>query len=221
MILTFATSKGGAGKSTTCACISAELAVRGSRVLVMDLDPNRTLDLWARQFPIEGLTVTTVDRDRFSDHVREERASGAYDHICIDLPGTREATLIKALGRSDLVIIPAQPSKPDLREALRVVGDIRDIREETGKSIPFRLLLTKVFPLRARATEFAYAELAQRGLPLFHTAMVERSAYRDIFLNGQLPSQTDRDKAGAEVQALLCEIQQILAPEDAEYRRAG
>ena len=34
MIITFASSKGGAGKSTTCACIAAELAREGANVVV-------------------------------------------------------------------------------------------------------------------------------------------------------------------------------------------
>ena len=58
MIITFASSKGGVGKSTTCACIASALAMEGARVLLIDLDQNRTLDRWARKAPIDGLTVT-------------------------------------------------------------------------------------------------------------------------------------------------------------------
>ena len=45
-----------------------------------------------------------------------------------------------------------QASKPDLREALVVVSDIRDVGETTGSKIPYRLVLTKVYPLRSRVT---------------------------------------------------------------------
>ena len=44
MILSFASSKGGVGKSTTCAAIASALALAGDRVLLIDLDPNRTLE---------------------------------------------------------------------------------------------------------------------------------------------------------------------------------
>lgn len=71
--------------------------------------------------------------------------------------------MFKALARSDLVIIPAQASEPDLREALVVVSDIRDVSDTTGRQIPYRLLLTKIFPLRTRVTEFTYAELARKA----------------------------------------------------------
>ena len=222
MILTFASSKGGVGKSTTCAALASALALDGARVLLIDLDQNRTLERWSRKAPIAGLTVSAVEPLKFGAFFREQEAAQAYDHICIDLPGTREVTLFKALARSDLVVIPAQASEPDLREALIVVGDIRDIGDTTGRKIPYRLLLTKVYPLRTRVTDFAYAELARLGLPLFRTALVERSAYREMFLNGRPPTVTEAGKgAGLEIQNLLAEIQAIVAETNIEIRKAS
>lgn len=222
MILTFASSKGGVGKSTTCAAISAALAMDGERVLLIDLDQNRTLQRWSKKSPIIGLTVTAIEPKDFGNLFRDSLASGAYDHICIDLPGSREVTLFKALARSDLVIIPAQASEPDLREALVVAGDVRDVRETTGRPIPYRLLLTKIYPLRTRVTDFAYAELARLGLPLFRTALVERSAYREMFLNGQPPTVTEREKgAGLEIRSLLQEIRDVVAIGEQDLRKAG
>ena len=93
--------------------------------------------------------------------------TGDIDHILIDLAGAREATVLKAIARSELVVIPAQASEPDLREALVIVSDIRDVAEEKGAPIPYRVLLTKMHPFRTRVTEFAYAELARHGLPIF------------------------------------------------------
>jgi chromosome partitioning protein len=131
-------------------------------------------------------------------------------------------TLYKALARSDLVVIPAQASEPDLREALVMVSDIRDVGEETGRTIPYRLLLTKVFPLRTRITDYAYAELERMGLPLFRTALVERSAYRVMFLNGQPPTITEPGKgAGLEVQSLLAEMRSIVEASHDTMRKAG
>jgi chromosome partitioning protein len=222
MILTFASSKGGVGKSTTCAAIASALALQGARVLLIDLDQNRTLDRWARKAPIGGLTVSAISPDEFGDFFRKAETSGDFDHICIDLPGTREVTLFKALARSDLVVIPAQASEPDLREAIVVVKDIRDIGETTRRPIPYRLLLTKVYPLRTRVTDFAYAELARKGLPLFRTALVERSAYREMFLNGQPPTVTEPEKgAGLEITGLLEEIRTVIDEANDELRKAG
>src|SRR5215470_8000023 len=146
MIISFASSKGGVGKSTACAAIGARLAQRGEEVVILDLDQNRTVDRWGRKRKITGLTIKAIERDSFTTIFRELREAGATnspDHILIDLAGAREATVLKAIARSDLVVIPAQASEPDLREALVVVSDIKDVGEEMPAPIPYRVLLTK------------------------------------------------------------------------------
>ncbi len=206
MIISFASSKGGVGKSTTCAAIGARLAQRGEEVLI--LDQNRTVERWGRKASIKGLSIRAIERDSFTTVIREATAAGALDHILIDLAGTREATVLKAIARSDLVVIPAQASEPDLREALVVVSDIKDVAEEKGTTIPYRLLLTKMPALRTRVTDFAYQELARQGLPIFRTVMGERVAYKEMFLTGLPPDLTSG--AGAEIAALATEMEDIV-----------
>ena len=218
MIISFASSKGGVGKSTTCAAIGARLAQRGEQVLIIDLDHNRTLDRWGRKAKIPGLTVKAIERDNFTNVFRETVTSDDVDHILIDLAGAREATVLKAIARSDLVVIPAQASEPDLREALVVVSDIRDVAEEKGTSIPYRLLLTKMPSLRTRVTDFAYQELARHGLPIFRTVMVERVAYNEMFLTGTPPTLNETSGAGAEIAALASEMEALV--KDAQAKAA-
>ena len=210
MIVSFASSKGGVGKSTTCAAIGSRLAQRGEQVLIIDLDQNKTLERWGRKAKVPGLTVNAVERDQFTTVFREQVAAGGTDHILIDLAGAREATALKAIARSDLVVIPAQASEPDLREALVIAGDVRDVAEERGTPIPYRLLLTKMSPLRTRVTDFVYQELARHGLPIFRTVLVERVAYREMFLTGVPPAATDLKGAGAEVAAQAQEMEAIV-----------
>lgn len=218
MILVFASSKGGVGKSTTCAALGAALALSGQRVLILDLDQNRTVHRWSRKTAIPCLTVEAVTMAEFTSALKAKAGAGRYDHILIDLAGAREVTLFKAIARADFVIIPAQASEPDIREALVIAGDVRDVEETAGRKIPYRLLLTKMYPLRTRVTDFAYAELARLGLPMFKTVLVERTAYREMFLNGDAPSQAERGKgAGAEIEALLVEIGALVAPETAGH----
>lgn len=212
MILVFASSKGGVGKSTVCAALGAALAERGDRVLILDLDQNRTVDRWHRNAvatnnAVEGLTVEAVPATQFTDRMRDLCAQTTYDHVLIDLAGAREVTLFKAIARADLVIIPAQASAPDIREALVIVGDVKDIEETAGRKIPYRLLLTKMGPLRTRVSDFAYNELARLGLPLL-SAIGERTAYREMFLSGDSPTRVDPENgAGAEILDLLERIE--------------
>jgi chromosome partitioning protein len=217
MIVSFASSKGGVGKSTICAAIGARLAQRGEQVLILDLDQNRTVERWGRKTKVTGLTVKAIERDSFTTVFREALISNPPDHILIDLAGAREATVLKAMGRSDLIVVPAQASEPDLREALVVVSDIKDTAEEKGVSIPYRVLLTKMPSLRTRVTDFAYQELARHGLPIFKTFMGERVAYREMFLTGQPPDPMSG--AGAEVAALTIEMEEIVRTEQSSAVR--
>lgn len=208
MILVFASSKGGVGKSTICAALGAALALRGERVLILDLDQNRTVERWSRKVALEGLTVEAVPAAQFTTRLRDLGREGEFDNVLIDLAGAREVTLFKAIARADLVIIPAQASEPDIREALVIAGDVKDVEETAGRRIPYRLLLTKMYPLRTRVSDFAYAELARLGLPLLKTVIVERTAYREMFLNGEPPTRGEPEKgAGLEITALLDEIE--------------
>ena len=112
-------------------------------------------------------------------------------------------------------------SEPDLREALVVVSDIKDVTEEKGAPIPYRLLLTKMPSLRTRVTDFAYREVARHGLPMFKTVMVERTAYKEMFLTGAAPEPVSG--AGAEIAALTSEMEDIVkaAQEQATPRAAA
>ena len=76
MIITFASSKGGVGKSTTCAAIASALALGGARVLLIDLDQNRTLERWSRKAPIIGLTVAATEPNKFGTFFRDKESSG-------------------------------------------------------------------------------------------------------------------------------------------------
>ncbi len=63
-------------------------------------------------------------------------------------------------------------------------------------------------PLRTRVTDFAYKELSRHGLPIFRTAMGERTAYREMFFTGKPPEVITH--AGAEVAALASEMEDIV-----------
>lgn len=212
MIVVFASSKGGVGKSTTCAALGAWLADRGERVHVMDLDQNQTLAVWAERGKVPNLSIVAVTPDQFSEHFREA-GQGGFDHIFIDLAGVREITLMKAIGKADLVIIPAQHSEPDVRQAMMIAGDIQDIEETLEREVAYRVLFTKVRPLRTRLDQFIEEELARESIARFSTMLVDRISYKEMFLNGVPAHRKEPERgAGPELAALATEIKSILAP---------
>jgi chromosome partitioning protein len=212
MIIVFASSKGGVGKSTTCAALGAYLAGQGARVHIMDLDQNQTLAVWSGRGRLKNLEVAAVPPDAFSEHFRTV-GQGAFDHVFIDLAGVREITLMKAIGKADLVVIPAQHSEPDVRQAMTIVGDIHDIEETLGREVPYRVLFTKVRTLRTRLDHFIEEELTRENIARFDTVLVDRISYKEMFLNGIPPHRKEPDRAaGRELAGLAAEIEAVLAP---------
>ena len=53
-VITLASRKGGAGKSTLTAQLAAQAQVAGKRVLVIDADPQGSLKLWHSRAPATG-----------------------------------------------------------------------------------------------------------------------------------------------------------------------
>lgn len=186
------------------------MAVEGERVLVLDLDENRTLTRWGAKVELPDLVVETVERDGFTARFREMVQEDRFDHVLIDLMGAREATMLKALARSDLVVIPAQASEPDLREALVIRDDVRDVIEAGASRLVYRVLLTKLFPLATRVTAFAHAEIKRHKLERFRAGLIERAAYREMFLNGYPPSLKEPlSGAGPEIRSIVEEIRAL------------
>jgi chromosome partitioning protein len=120
---------------------------------------------------------------------------------------------MKAIGKADLVVIPAQHSEPDVRQGMMIVGDIKDIEETLGRAVPYRLLFTKVRSLRTKLDQFIEDELAREGIARFSTQLVDRVSYKEMFLNGVPPHVKEPLRgAGVELAALASEIARVLEP---------
>mgnify|MGYP000880819413 CR=1 FL=1 len=221
MILSFTSSKGGVGKSTACAAIACALASRGEAVEILDLDPNETLARWHQRAPREGVRVTHVKPDAFSEAF-EAVAAQKPRHILIDLAGFLHADILRAFARADLVIIPAGTSEPDLREAMKLSKHIRALSATLEREIPFRILMTRVHSLRSNVGDYIFEQIENAGLPMIKRAMVERVAYKALFVSGEAPTDSPAPMgAGAEVRAILEEIEAITTTRAAQIRRMG
>jgi chromosome partitioning protein len=73
LIITLASSKGGVGKSTTCAALAGAYAKAGERVHIVDLDNNRTVSRWLSDDAVrpKNLTVSVPDPLILTEHLQE------------------------------------------------------------------------------------------------------------------------------------------------------
>jgi chromosome partitioning protein len=122
LIITFASSKGGVGKSTSCAALAGAYAKTGARVHIVDLDNNRTVSRWLADDAVrpKNITVSVPDPQILTEHLQEIARHYAPDVIMIDVAGTYERALTIAIARANLTIIPACTTEADIFEAARI-----------------------------------------------------------------------------------------------------
>jgi chromosome partitioning protein len=221
--ISFASSKGGCGKSTSAVLLATELATRGTTVTIIDADPNQPVSRWARKpgRPNALVVVSGVTEETLIDAIEDAARKTAF--VIVDLEGTASLMVAQAMSRSDLVIVPTKGSALDATEAIKAIKFIR--RQERGynRSIPFALLFTQTNPaVRPRTLKSIEAEMAEQGVPMFGTALHERDAYRALFsFGGTLYSLNDGlvgniSAAIRNVRELAAEVVAMLAPHAAK-----
>src|SRR3954466_5264459 len=103
--ISFASSKGGAGKSTSAVLLATELASRGGSVTIIDADPNQPVSRWSRKpgRPEELKVISEVTEETLIDEIDE--AASRTTFVIVDLEGTASLLVAQAMSRADLVII--------------------------------------------------------------------------------------------------------------------
>lgn len=216
VIITFASPKGGVGKSTNCAALAGALAHRGFPVHVLDLDQTQTLARWFARNPnaTPGLKVEAVPEDGFMERMRELWAKST-GFILVDVAGSFGKTMIQAATASHLTITPTKLSEPDIVQAAKLHREITDLAAMIGKQLTHRILINEVSPLLPTYQRAALAEVERIGTTRFQNLIHARAPYAEIFLTGQTPHFADRSrepvrKAVVELDALTDEVLALL-----------
>lgn len=195
-IITFANSKGGAGKTTAVLLLATELARCGYRVDVLDTDPQQWFTRWHEVGggAVRNLTVVSyVTEQGLADRIAESKARA--DYTIIDLPGVRSPLLARALGHSDHVLIPVQGCAMDAQGGAHVLEMLQFLADKAKIRIPHSVVLTRVNPLvTTRALAAVRQLLASRNVHVLDTPIVERAAFRDIFDYGGTLADLDPER---------------------------
>lgn len=207
MIVALLNQKGGVGKTTLALHLAGVWAGKGTRVLVVDADPQGSALDWSEQRGREGLPhlfgVVGLPRDMLHRELPE--VALGYDHVVIDGPPRVTGIARSALLAADLVLIPATPSPFDgwaSAEMLRLLDEARVYRPELAA----RLLLNRVSARTVIARETA-ADLADHDPPALASRVGQRIAFADTARSGRLVHETPAGAiAASEVAAVAAEI---------------
>jgi chromosome partitioning protein len=178
-VVTFASPKGGVGKTTSALLLATELAQQGAAVSLIDADPNRHLVTW-RSGSSRSLVRVVADTGRLVALIDAERAGA--DCVIVDLEGSASRAVGHAIARSDLVIIPAGASAMDIGQAGRAIELVRDEEEVLGRSIAVRLLFTRTNPqIQTKAERAIVEELRLARVPMLTERLHQRQAFGAMF----------------------------------------
>src|SRR5690554_1187253 len=199
-VISLVSSKGGVGKTTSAVVLAGEFADAGRRVVLIDADPNRPLEGWARlrQLPDVLRVVTDDSAETIIDTIEDARAEA--DFVIVDLEGTATDRVGFAVARSDLVLIPLQSSVLDAAEAAKSVKLVRQMWKVANREIPYRVFFTRVPPaIRERTARDIERQFTGAAVPVLPATLIDRAAYRTLFsLGGTLHELEAADVSGLE-----------------------
>lgn len=206
-VLTVAQQKGGAGKSTLAAHLAVALLLKKKKVALVDIDPQSTLAAWfeARRESLGeaagGLIFESVTGWRAAKTV--ETLARAADFVIVDSPPHAETDARVAVRAADLVVIPTQPSPPDVW-ATRPTLDLAE-REKR----PAVLVLNRV-PPRALLTDQMAEKLGDYKVRIAKARLGNRVAFAEAMALGlTAPEFKKSSQAAREIRALATELMRV------------
>lgn len=189
-VLTVANRKGGAGKSTCAAHLASEAAKNGLKIILIDMDPQKTLEMWWGKRDEENPYLIDTNAENLANSI-ETLKGKSFDLCIIDTPGDASQNAIAGIKVADLVIIPSKPTAPDLSAIGRTISMV----EENKKAFAF--VITQGI-VRAKATLQAASVLSQFGA-VAPSVISNRTAYATAMGLGSSAASLDK-QAEEEIQ---------------------
>jgi chromosome partitioning protein len=166
--ITFASAKGGVGKSTLAIGIAVAAQQDGEQVYLIDADPQRSVFAWGERRKAETPGVDRVQPSQLPDALIALHRSN-YTLAIIDTQGADTGGTAAAMRVANLVAVPVRPFAIDVL----AVGPTEDAIQRLGK--PYCMILNAVQPrVSARLADVAEAFNGKVG-----PSIVNRFAHAD------------------------------------------
>lgn len=194
-VISFASPKGGAGKTTAALLLATEIAEKGVGVTVIDADPETYIDSWSK-LPDKPPKLTVIKSPTEQSIIDDiARASAQSPFVIIDLEGTANMLVAYAIAHSDLVIIPLQPSNLDAKGAAKALQLVKQQEKAFRRAIPHAILFTRTkSAIKTRSFTDIQQQLAKANVSIFQTQLMEREVYRSLFsFGGSLGRLDEKD----------------------------
>tara|TARA_A100001391_G_scaffold153406_1_gene111210 strand:+ start:293 stop:985 length:693 start_codon:yes stop_codon:yes gene_type:complete len=224
-VISFASPKGGAGKTTAAILLASELARKGAGVTLIDCDPRQWCVKWAGEGKApEALRVLAkVGEDKIIDVIEAEAAQSPF--VIVDLEGTNSQLVAYAMSRSNLVIIPTQAGPMEGDSAADAIKLVKQQERAFRVRIPFAVLMTRMSAaIRSKIEKELTEQMASAAIPVFKTQLIERNAFKSMFAYkctlDDLPASTYKlEDAKVNARAFAGEVLSMFKAANAEQQK--
>lgn len=219
-VISFASSKGGAGKTTSAIILGTEIA-EGASVIMIDADPAQRLLRWSSLTPLARSLQVIASGGERSIQSEIDNAKSRAAFVLIDLEGSASRLTSFAIAESDLVIIPSGEEQQDADAAIDTLAEIGMEGRARRREIPAAILLARTSAaVKSKLEKHIHQELHRAGR-VFKTELHRRTAFSSLHNAGGGLRQLDPndvngiEKAIANAQAFASEVIELL--EDAQH----
>lgn len=215
-IITIATSKGGAGKTTLAEILCGAASRDGLSVGAIDADYNHSLSDWVRTFGTYPIDIRQeLDETALVPVAGDLEARN--DLVVIDTAGAAMQATVFAIGCADLVLIPVQLSSADVVEAVKTLRLVQSAAAMTKRDIPARIVLTDYQPFTNIAAH-TESELEKSGVPVLPTKLKRLVGFKEMTFTGEVP---EKGPAGEVVRRLIADLGHLgVWPDHPRLRRS-
>jgi chromosome partitioning protein len=208
-VLVAATAKGGAGKSTTIACLAVHWHKAGRKVALLDADPNRTLTRWHGKGNVLSEMTLRTELDEHAIIPTIDELAQASDLVLVDCAGFGNQAMIFAIGAADLVLIPAMTDEANVFEAARTCRIVESASQLTRRTIRAHTFLCRV--KRSAVATHAREQLAALKTNPLTAQLSDRVVFQEATFHGSSPTVlAPSSTAAAEVGLLAREVEWLL-----------
>jgi len=190
-VITLASRKGGAGKSTLTAQLAAQAHALGKRVLVIDADPQASLTLWHSRRTETGLRLVTPERGL--DRALAFAMIEGTDYVFIDTAPTTWVVVQEAIRVATMVVIPVRPGFFDIAAVLDTVKTARE------RNKPYAVVINAAPVKReqkeAPAVALTRAEFDRLSIPVWSGQISQRTAFLGSLAAGASAGEFNGDPA--------------------------
>jgi len=186
--ITFASFKGGAGKTTAAMAVTSTLVDMGKRVALIDADENFPLLEWRDQAIkattwSDAIEVYEADDLKSFEQAYEDASTKGFDYCIIDTRGGGSELNNACLINTGLVIIPSALTTLDMTQALTTFEHVIGLHQHIKMEITTALLVQRV-PVGKLTVSQRQDLAAMSELPCCETHLHSRDAFASLGKRG-------------------------------------